>query len=76
MSVSVCVYVCVRVALFIQHATRLRLITFSSVACWTVTYSSTLSHKRHDFQKEVIEHKTCVLIFYITMAKTFLILRR
>jgi hypothetical protein len=24
---------------------------------------STLSHKRHDFRKKVIEHKMCVLIY-------------
>jgi len=27
---------------------------------------STLSHKRHDFREEVIEHKMRVLIFYTT----------
>ena len=27
-------------------------------------YFSTLSHKRHDFRKEVTDHKMCVLIFY------------
>jgi hypothetical protein len=25
---------------------------------------SALSHKRHDFRKQVTEHKMCVLIFY------------
>ena len=64
-----CFYVCVRVALFVQHATCVRLINLSSVACWTVIYSSTLSHKRHNLRKKVIEHKTCVLIFYTVMSK-------
>ena len=27
---------------------------------------STLSHKRHDFRRNVIEHKMCILIFYTT----------
>ena len=38
----------------------------SSVACPALLYSSTLSHKRHDFRKKIIEHKTCVLISFTT----------
>jgi len=44
----------------------------SSVACPTLQYFSTLSHKRHDLGEKVIEHKTCVLIF---STATFIILR-
>jgi hypothetical protein len=35
----------------------------SSVAFPTLLYFSTLTHKQHDLQKEVLEHKMCVLIF-------------
>jgi hypothetical protein len=34
-----------------------------SVACPALQYFSTLSHKRHDFRNDVIEHKMCVVIF-------------
>ena len=37
---------------------------------------SALSHKRHELQTKVVEHKMCVLIFYTTLFETFLILRR
>ena len=40
------------VVLLMQHTKRMRLITLSSVAPWTVTHFSTLSHKGHDFRKK------------------------
>jgi hypothetical protein len=55
--------VCVRVALLIQHATRMRHIVTSFVAPRAPSYFSTMSHKLRDFRKNVIVHKMCVLIF-------------
>jgi len=40
---------CVYLALVIQHATRMRRIILSSVACLAVPCSSTLSHIWRDF---------------------------
>ena len=40
----------------------------SSAAYLTLQYFSTLSHKRHDFRektKKGIEHKMCVLIYFL-----------
>jgi len=39
----------------------------SSVVCPTLQYFSTLSHKRHDFRKKIIESKICILTFSTTI---------
>ena len=35
-----------------------------------------LSHKRHDFRRKLIEHKTCVLAVYTIVFETFFVLWR
>jgi hypothetical protein len=42
---------CVIISLVIHHAQRMRCIVLPSVACLVLLYFSTLSHKRHGFQK-------------------------
>ena len=58
----------VRVVLLIQHATRMRHTVTSFVAPLAPLYLSTLSHKRHDFRKDVTEYKNMCfdfLYFYL-----------
>jgi hypothetical protein len=56
------------VALGIQHVTRIGYVLLS---CPNVPYFSTLSHKRHDFRENVIEHKMCILIFSTISSEKF-----
>ena len=48
----------------------------SSVAYLALLNFSTLSHKRRGFRENATEHEMCVLIFSITLSKTFLNLKR
>jgi hypothetical protein len=54
------------VGLIMQDALRMRRILLPSVACLSVQYFSTLSHKRRDIREKVTGHKMCVLIFSTT----------
>jgi hypothetical protein len=57
--ISIIYFECVFVALGIQHANRMRLILLSSMAYLFLLYFSTLSHKRHDLRKKLLNIK-CV----------------
>jgi hypothetical protein len=61
-----------------QHAVRVRRIVLPSVACLTVQYLFTLSHKRHGFRKKkTILNIKCVFWFSLQLLyETFLIPRR
>ena len=66
----------VSVTVDIQHAERILRIIFPSVACPALLYFTTLSHKRRDLLKRVLEHKMYVLIFSTNLSEIFLIQRR
>jgi len=51
-------------------------VPYCHVACPTLQYFSTISHKWHNYQKKVTEHQTCVSTFSITFIEKFFILRR
>ena len=53
----VCACACVNVALLIQHATRMCHTVTSLVVPLAPLYFSTLSHKRRDIRKNVVEYK-------------------
>ena len=65
-------FACARVALLIQHATRMHLVVFLDPPDFL-----TLSHKRHDFQKETLLDTKYVFWFSLQfVSKVLLILRR
>jgi hypothetical protein len=64
----------VSVAVGIQHAKRMRHIILWS--CPAVQYFSTLSHKRHDFKVNIIEHKMRVVILSTNLSEKGFVLRR
>ena len=52
------------VSLDIQYAKRMRRSISSSVVCLSLSYFSTLSHKRHEFREKVVDHKVRVNFLY------------
>jgi hypothetical protein len=74
-AISITYSECVSVALVIQHVKRMRLI-LPSVACPALPYFFTLSYKRHDFRKTLLNIKCAFWFSLQLLPKTFLILRR
>jgi hypothetical protein len=66
---------CVFVVLYIQHAMRMRHVVICGLLRFT-NFFSTLSHKRHDYRKIVLNIK-CVFRFSLQLvAEMFPIMRR
>jgi len=63
---------CMSVSLIIQHALCMPCITQSLVACMSVSYGNTLSHKRHDFRKKL----TIKWVHFLYNSNTFIVLKR
>ena len=65
--VGVCMRISARsLALLLQYATHMHHIVTSFETPQSPPHPSILSHKRRNFWKKVIEHKTCVMIFSTT----------
>ena len=58
-----CACACVRVALLMQHATRMRRVVTSFVAFVSTRFFGSIS-KRYDFRKKVTEHQMCFDFLY------------
>ena len=70
-------WVCVFVALGIQHAKLMNCVTCISMTCPAVQRFSTLSHKRNDFREKKVTKTKYVFWFSLQrFSETFLILRR
>jgi len=66
---------CLSVVLVVQHHKRMRRVILSSVVCPSLSYFSTLSHKRHDLwvgEVGVTERKRCFDFLYNVCLKIFL----
>jgi hypothetical protein len=75
MCARACAYRYTYISLVIQHAKRICLITLSYVASLAPSYSSTLSHKRHDFRNKN-DNTTHVFWFSLQrLPETFITLR-
>jgi len=71
-----CVCVCVCVCSLSHRACNAHLSILSSVVCPALQYFSTSSHKRHDFQENVINHEMTFRFPLYFFFETFLSLRR
>jgi len=67
---------CMPVALFFQRTKRMRHIVLSPVAYLCLQDFSTLSHKVHNFQRELLNIKCVVSLSLQLSFETFLIVRR
>jgi hypothetical protein len=65
-AISITCYERVSVALVIQHTKRKRCVILSSVTSTSLPYFSAFSHKEHNFRKNLIKFKICVLFIYMT----------
>jgi len=74
-TVSVTHSECVSMALVVRHAKRIRRVILSSVACLAAPYFSTLSHKRHGFDKTLWNMKCVFWLSLRYLSEIFLILR-
>jgi hypothetical protein len=63
-AISITYSECLFVALVIQHAKSMRHIILLSVACLILSYFSTLSDKRHDTQKSLLNVTLCLDFLY------------
>jgi hypothetical protein len=59
-----------------QHAMRMRRVMLSCVACPALQYVSTLSRKRHDLKKKLLNIQPVFLFSLKLLPETFLIVRR
>jgi hypothetical protein len=61
----------VSAALVIQHATRMRRIILSCAVCLALPYSSTLTPKRHDFWRNLLNKNVSFNFLYNICVKHF-----
>jgi hypothetical protein len=68
-AISIIYSKCMFVALCIQHAMHMRHIV--PAVCPALHYFSTLSHKQHDFRRNVIEYTIDIFIFSTKFVRKF-----
>ena len=68
--------VCVSVVLTIQHAKRVHRVVLSSMACTALHNFTSLSYKRYDFRKHLLNRKCLFWLPVQLSPETYFILRR